>query len=44
MADDPVEDDWGEWWDARVAAIEQVLGPSDDLVGHAPIPVANQGR
>lgn len=30
--------EWGEWWDARVAAIETILGPSDDMVGHAPIP------
>jgi hypothetical protein len=32
------EDEWGEWWDARVAAIETVLGPCDDTVGHATIP------
>jgi hypothetical protein len=31
-------DDWAEWWDARVAAIETVLGPCDDIVGHAGIP------
>jgi hypothetical protein len=31
-------DEWGAWWDARVAAIEAVLGPSDEMVGHAPIP------
>jgi hypothetical protein len=31
-------DDWQEWWTARVAAIETVLGPSDDVVGHATIP------
>jgi hypothetical protein len=38
MPNDSDEDEWGEWWDARVAAIEQVLGPSHDMVGHAPIP------
>jgi hypothetical protein len=38
MAESASEDEWGAWWDARVAAIEQVLGPSYDLVGHAPIP------
>ncbi len=31
-------DDWQEWWTARVAAIETVLGPSDNIVGHATIP------
>jgi hypothetical protein len=29
---------WQEWWTARVAAIETVLGPSDDIVGHATLP------
>lgn len=38
MADPADEDEWGEWWDARVAAIETILGPADDMVGHAPIP------
>ncbi len=32
------EDEWTEWWDARVAAMESVLGPCDDIVGHAAIP------
>lgn len=32
------DDEWGAWWDARVAAIETVLGPCDDVVGHATIP------
>ncbi len=32
------EDDWSEWWDGRVAAMETVLGPCDDMVGHAGIP------
>jgi hypothetical protein len=31
-------DEWTEWWDARVAAIETVLGPCHNMVGHAPIP------
>jgi hypothetical protein len=31
-------DDWHEWWTARVAAIEAVLGPSDNIVGHATTP------
>lgn len=30
--------DWSEWWDARVAALETVLGPCDEIVGHAAIP------
>lgn len=38
MAASNDEDEWGEWWDARVAAIETILGPSDEMVGHAPIP------
>jgi suppressor of fused protein SUFU len=37
MPDEPV-DEWQEWWDARVAAIKTVLGPSDGKVGHAMIP------
>jgi hypothetical protein len=32
------EDEWTRWWDARVAAMETVLGPCDDVVGHAAIP------
>jgi hypothetical protein len=32
------EDEWNEWWDARIAAMEAVLGPCDDIVGHAAIP------
>ena len=32
------KDDWKVWWDARMAAIEKVLGPSEDLVGHGMIP------
>jgi hypothetical protein len=31
-------DVWQQWWDARIAAIERVLGKSDDVVGHASIP------
>jgi hypothetical protein len=38
MAKSTDEDEWGEWWDARVAALETILGPSDDMVGHAPVP------
>src|SRR5262245_28079337 len=38
MAKSSDDDEWGEWWDARVAAIETVLGPSHDMVGHAPVP------
>jgi hypothetical protein len=37
MTDKP-DDDWKAWWDARVAAIEAVLGKSEDTVGHAVIP------
>jgi hypothetical protein len=32
------EDTWEEWWDARILALESVLGPADDMVGHAVIP------
>jgi hypothetical protein len=36
---DKVQDnEWQEWWDARVAAIEAVLGKSEDTVGHAVVP------
>ena len=38
MAKSIPEDEWGEWWDVRVAAIETVLGPCHDIVGHAAIP------
>jgi hypothetical protein len=38
MAKSTGEDEWAKWWDARVAAIESILGPSEDIVGHAPIP------
>lgn len=31
-------DEWHEWWDERVAAIDRVLGPHDGMVGHARIP------
>jgi hypothetical protein len=31
-------DDWEVWWDARTAALEGVLGVSDDFVGHAVVP------
>jgi hypothetical protein len=35
---DDDEDEWGLWWDARLAAMESVLGPSHDIVGHGVIP------
>lgn len=35
---DKEENEWQEWWDARVAAIEKILGKMDDTVGHALIP------
>ncbi len=35
---EPPDDEWTLWWDARVAAMESVLGASDDVVGHATIP------
>ncbi len=35
---DETSDDWQIWWDARVVAIESVLGKSEDIVGHAVIP------
>ena len=36
--DEDGDDDWSELWDARLAAIEKVLGPSDDNVIHGMIP------
>jgi len=38
MSDVQAHDDWEQWWEARTAALERILGPSDDLVGHAVIP------
>ena len=35
---DPEEDDWNLWWDARLAAMEAILGESDDIVGHGVVP------
>ena len=32
-------DDFEVWWDARLAAMESVLGPSEDMVAHSPIPL-----
>jgi hypothetical protein len=37
MADED-SDDWQILWDARLSALERVLGASDDVVGHATIP------
>ena len=33
-----MSDDWEVLWDARLAALESVLGPSDDSVLHSPVP------
>ena len=38
MAKSSDEDEWGEWWEVRVASIEAVLGPSHGMVSHAPVP------
>ncbi|QDV23858.1 suppressor of fused domain protein [Aureliella helgolandensis] len=32
------EDDWTLWWDARLAAMESLLGKAHDTVGHGTIP------
>jgi hypothetical protein len=32
------DDEWTLWWDARVAAMESILGKSADTVGHGVIP------
>jgi Suppressor of fused protein (SUFU) len=32
------DDEWTLWWDARVAAMESVLGMTADTVGHGVIP------
>ena len=29
------DSEWQQWWDARVSALESLLGPSDEVVGHA---------
>jgi Suppressor of fused protein (SUFU) len=33
------EDEWQLWWDARKAALEGILGPADDQVFHALVPL-----
>jgi hypothetical protein len=38
MSDDSHDDEWTLWWDARLAAMERVLGKSDDMVGHGVVP------
>lgn len=38
MSDAEADGDWEVWWDARTAALEEVLGKSDDLVGHSLVP------
>ena len=38
MSDAEADGDWEVWWDARTAALEAVLGKSDDLVGHSIVP------
>lgn len=38
MTDDDPDSDWQRWWDARVAAMQHVFGPTDGKVAHAPIP------
>lgn len=32
------DNEWTLWWDARIAAMESVLGPCSDTVGHGLIP------
>ncbi len=34
------DNDWQKWWDARLLAMEAILGPSDDTVFHAKVPLA----
>lgn len=36
--EDEATNDWQALWDARLAAIESVLGRSENMVGHSPIP------
>jgi hypothetical protein len=38
------DDDWEEIWNARIAALEQTLGPCDDQVLHAVIPFVLDGQ
>ncbi len=35
---DHANDDWERLWDARLAALEDVFGPSGDTVLHSPVP------
>ncbi len=37
MGVDEADDSWQAWWDARVAALTQLFGPMDEMVGHAVI-------
>lgn len=37
------DDEWEVWWKARVAAMENVLGKSDDTVLHAVVPLGLAG-
>ena len=37
-SDAEAENEWTLWWDARLAALESVLGKSHDTVGHGTIP------
>lgn len=41
---DRIFDDWKRLWDARLAALEGVLGPSDGEVLHSPIPFGLGGN
>src|SRR4051812_40779039 len=38
MSDAGADGGWEVWWDARTAALEVVLGKSEDLVGHSIVP------
>ena len=39
MVDDSNDnDEWTLWWDAHIEALERILGPCHEMIGHATIP------
>lgn len=38
MDDSAEDDEWELLWNARIAGLESILGPADEMVGHSPVP------
>ncbi len=38
MSTEARENEWEAWWDARVSAMQRLLGPAEGVVGHATVP------